>query len=574
MAHESSLIAMIVIGLALAFVFGTIANRLKVSPLVGYLLAGVAVGPFTPGYVADQALASQLAEIGVILLMFGVGLHFSLKDLLAVRKIVLPSASVQIAVSALLGLAIAMLLGWPIGTSIVFGIAVSVASTVVVLRNLTDRRVLDTERGHIAIGWLVYQDLLMIVVLVLLPPLAGLLKGDAVTIGAGALTETLVMTLGKVAAFIALMLLVGRRGIPWILHFVAHTGSRELFRLAVLATALGVAFLASELFGVSFALGAFFAGMVLSESALSQRAAEETLPLRDAFAVLFFVSVGMLFNPIVLFEEIVPLAGTILVVMIGGAGTAYFMTRRLGQPVGNSLLIAANLAQIGEFSFILSDLGIGLGILPMRARNLILGTSILTILANPIVFVAMDRLKRRLEARAAPEETEGVPEPEPEIIIPTTLANHAVLIGFGRVGKLVVENLEQAGWPILVIEDAPEALEQLHARNIEAISGNAVKENVIAAANLAEARILLVAIPNAFEACEIIKQARAINTDLEIVARAHFDAEIEQLRQYGANVVIMGEREIARSMTNYTLALPPHEASVPEPPEPGDQSSW
>ena len=250
------------------------------------------------------------------------------------------------------------------------------------------------------------------------------------------------------------------------------------------------------------------------------------------------------------------------------------MTRRLGQPIGNSLLIAANLAQIGEFSFILADLGIGLGILPVRARNLILGTSILTILANPIVFAVTERLRHRLEARFAPEEAEAAPEPAPEIIIPTNLTGHAVLIGFGRVGKLVVENLEQAGWPILVIEDSPEGIEQLHARNIETISGNAVKENVIAAANLAEARILLVAIPNAFEACEIIKQARAINPELEIVARAHFDAEIEQLRQYGATVVIMGEREIARSMTDYTLALPPLEKPAPEPPTPGDQLSW
>ena len=569
MAHESALIAMIVIGLGLAFVFGTIANRLRISPLVGYLLTGVAVGPFTPGFVADQGLASQLAEIGVILLMFGVGLHFSLKDLLAVRNIVLPSASVQIVVSALVGLVIAMLLGWSIGTSLVFGLAISVASTVVVLRNLTDRRLLDTERGHIAIGWLVYQDLLMIIVLVLLPPLAGLLKGepapDMASVGAGSLTETLIMTLGKVAAFIALMLLVGRRGIPWILHFVAHTGSRELFRLAVLVIALGVAFLAAELFGVSFALGAFFAGMVLSESPLSQRAAEETLPLRDAFAVLFFVSVGMLFNPIVLIQEFVPLAGTVLAVMIGGAGTAYFITRRLGQPVASSLLIAANLAQIGEFSFIVSDLGIGLGILPVRARNLVLGTSILTILANPIVFALTDRLRHKLESRNVPDEAERAPEPEPEVIVPTTLTDHAVLVGFGRVGKLVVANLEQAGWPILVIEDSPEALEQLRAKHIEAIWGNAVKESVIGAANLREARILLVAIPNAFEACQVIQQARAINPEIEIVARAHFDAEIEQLRQYGATVVIMGEREIARSMTDYTLALPPRR-------DPGDQT--
>ncbi len=577
MPHESALIGTIVVGLALAFVFGTIANHLKISPLVGYLLAGVAVGPFTPGYVADQGLASQLAEIGVILLMFGVGLHFSLKDLLAVRKIVLPSASLQMTVSALLGLAIALILGWSIGTSIVFGLTLSVASTVVVLRNLTDRRLLDTERGHIAIGWLVYQDLLMIIVLVLLPPLAGLLKGDpapdVASAGAGSLTETLIMTLGKVAAFIAIMLLIGRRGIPWILHFVAHTGSRELFRLAVLVIALGVAFLASELFGVSFALGAFFAGMVLSESALSQRAAEETLPLRDAFAVLFFVSVGMLFNPYVLFQEIIPLAGTVLVVMIGGACTAYFVTRRLGQPVGNSLLIAACLAQIGEFSFILSDLGIGLGILPLRARNLVLGTSILTILANPIVFALTDRLKRKLEALTPPDEQASEPQPAPEIIVPTTLTNHAVLVGFGRVGRLVVDNLEQAGWPILVIEDAPEAMEQLRAKHIEAIWGNAVKESIISAANLREARILLVAIPNAFEACQVIQLARTINPDLEIVARAHFDAEIEQLRQYGANVVIMGEREIARSMTEYTLALPPRNPPAGQPPAPDAQPS-
>jgi CPA2 family monovalent cation:H+ antiporter-2 len=567
MPHESSLVATIVIGLGLAFVFGTIANRLKISPIVGYLLAGVAVGPFTPGFVADQALASQLAEIGVILLMFGVGLHFSLKDLLAVRLVVLPGAAVQILVSALLGTGIGLLIGWPIGTSIVFGLTLSVASTVVLLRTLTDRRVLDTERGHIAIGWLVFQDLLMVLVLVLLPPLSGVIKsagpGTSAGVEAATLFETLAVTIGKVAAFIALMLLVGRRGIPAVLHFIAHTGSRELFRLAVLAVALGVAFLAAELFGVSFALGAFFAGMVLSESALSQRAAEETLPLRDAFAVLFFVSVGMLFDPRVLWQEIGPLAGTLLVVLVGGAGTAFVMTRWLGQPVGNALLLAAGLAQIGEFSFILSDLGIGLGVVPVRARNLVLGTSILTILGNPILFAALDRWKGAIERRLAPEEAEAVHAPEPEVLTPTTLTNHAVLIGYGRVGRLVVESLGQANWPFLVIEDAPEAVEALEARGVEFIRGNGVEPHVLAAANLPAARILLVAIPNGFEACQIVQQARALNPGLEIVARAHFDAEMDQLRQYGANVVIMGERELARSMVEHVRTLP--ETGAPTP---------
>jgi K+:H+ antiporter len=566
MDHESTLIATIVIGLGLAFVFGAIAHRLRISPIVGYLLAGVAVGPFTPGFVADQGLAGQLAEIGVILLMFGVGLHFSFKDLLSVRRIVFPGAAVQILVSALLGMGIALLMGWPVGTGIVFGLALSVASTVVLLRGLSERRLIDTERGHIALGWLVFQDLLMVVVLVLLPPLSGILKNDvpggAGGLDAGALAETLAITLGKVAAFIALMLLVGRRGIPWILHYIAHTGSRELFRLAVLAVALGVAFAASALFGVSFALGAFFAGMVLSESKLSQRAAEESLPLRDAFAVLFFVSVGMLFDPFVLLREPLPLLGTIVVVMIGGAGTAVLMTRALGQPVGNALLIGAGLAQIGEFSFILSDLGIDLGVLPIRARDLVLGTSILTILANPVLFAAAERRRRALEGQQPPVTPEAAEEAAQEALVPTALSGHAVLIGFGRVGRLVVATLEQAGWPILVIETAQDAIEQLRAQNIEMISGNAAEARVLAAANLGQARVLLVAIPDAFEACQIVQQARTAHPDLEIVARAHFDAEFDHLVQYGASTVVMGEREIARSMVEHVRSLPDRDDAV------------
>jgi CPA2 family monovalent cation:H+ antiporter-2 len=555
MAHDSSsLIAIIVVGLGLAFVLGTLAHRLKISPLVGYLLAGVVVGPFTPGFVADQGLASQLAEIGVILLMFGVGLHFSLKDLLSVRGIVFPGAAVQVTVSTLLGLGVARLLGWSTGVGIVFGLSLSVASTVVLLRALQERRLLDSERGHIAIGWLVFQDLLTVIALVLLPPLSGLLQGEAAgpSLNLGALAATVGLTLGKVAAFIALMLIVGRRVIPAILHYIAHTGSRELFRLAVLSVALGVAFIASELFGVSFALGAFFAGVVLSESQLSQRAAEESLPFRDAFAVLFFVSVGMLFNPMVLMREPVALLGAISVIALG-ATTAMVVVRLRGYPLETALLVGAGLAQIGEFSFILADLGIGIGVLPVSARDLILGTSILTILANPLLFAGLERLKPWLE-RHGPAAM--MPTPAPEALIVTDLTDHAVLIGYGRVGHVVGAGLKQQGWPFLVIEDGAEAIEKLRAEGIETILGNAAEDRVADAANLATARILLVAIPNAFEACQIIKHARAANPNLEIVARAHFDAEVDSLMSYGANSVVMGEREIARSMLEHTRTVP------------------
>jgi K+:H+ antiporter len=551
MSHGSSLIAIVVIGLGLAFVLGTIANRLGISIIVGYLLAGVAVGPFTPGFVADQNVASQLAEIGVILLMFGVGLHFSLKDLLSVRNIVIPGAVVQIAVSTLLGMGLGRLLGWSAGTSFVFGLALSVASTVVLMHALQDRRLVDTGRGQIAIGWLVVQDLLTVLALVLLPPLAGLLRGDGGPLDAGALVTALGLTIGKVMAFIALMLLVGHRIIPAILHYIAHTGSRELFRLAVLAVALGVAFVAAELFGVSFALGAFFAGMVLSESELSQRAAEESLPLRDAFAVLFFISVGMLFNPAVLLREPGPLLGTLLVVMVGGPCAALLMVRAFGYPLATALIIAVGLAQIGEFSFILADLGIRLGLLPERARDLILGTSIVSIFANPILFTALERMKpwiERWDAKRAPPPPQEVAEEELPV---SGLSDHAVLVGYGRVGRLVCASLLREGWPLLVIEARAERAEQMRAEGIETITGNAAQDRVLKAANLPQAHILMVAIPDVFESGQIVEQARAANPGLEIIARAHSEAEAQHLMQHGASSVVMGEREIARTMLEH-----------------------
>ena len=557
MHHTPSLIATIVAGIGLAFIFGTIANRLRVSPLVGYLLAGVVVGPFTPGFIADQVLAPQLAEIGVILLMFGVGLHFSLKDLMAIRAIVIPGAIVQVTASAALGWTLAWFLGAsPVG-AVAFGVALSVASTVVLMRGLQERHLVETDRGHIVVGWLVVQDLLMVIVLVLLPPIAaafGQQGGTAAgAIDYGSLAASLGITLAKVALFVVLMLIVGRRAIPMLLHYIAHTGSRELFRLAVLSVALGVALTASELFGVSFALGAFFAGMTLSESELSQVAAEESLPLRDAFAVLFFVSVGMLFDPTILVQDPLPIGGVLLLVLVGNPLLAFLLARLFGARFDAALLLAAGLAQIGEFSFILADLGIGLGMLSEHARHLILAGSILSILVNPLLFAfpgwLLPRLRRRRAPAAAPEVS-----PSEAPLVPTRLKDHAILIGYGRVGRLVGQGLAESGWPLLVIEDAEDAFERAKAAPVEAIHGNAADDRILKAANLDDARMLLVAIPNAFEAGQIVEQARAANPRIEIVARAHFDAEVEHLLQHGADIVIMGEREIARSMLERAAA--------------------
>ena len=555
MSHESPLISILVIGLCLAFILGTLANRLKISLLVGYLLAGVAVGPFTPGFVADQGLALQLAEIGVILLMFGVGLHFSVSDLIAVRAVAIPGALIQIALSTAMGMGVAWLLGLPLGGELVFGLAVSVASTVVLLRTLQERRIMDTERGHIAVGWLVIQDLVTVLALVLLPVMAPLLKNTAATtLSLSGLSVTVAITLGKVVAFVALMLVIGRRVIPEVLHYVAHTGSRELFRLSVLAVALGVAFVASELFGVSFALGAFVAGMVLSESKLSQRAAEETLPLRDAFAVLFFISVGMLFDPTVLIHDPLPLVATLAVIVIGTPTVAFLILRLLRQPSGTALTIAAGLAQIGEFSFILATLGIGLGLLDQRGRDLLLGASILSILLNPLFFLIAGRMKSRADRHAEVPSTTKHAAPPPPIELPvTTLRGHAVLVGYGRVGSLLAEGLLRNGWKLLVMEAGDESVQPLRDRGVEVLLGNAADPELLKSANLAMARLLLVAIPDAFEAGQIVQQARAANPGIEIIARAHFDSAVEHLSQHGATTVVMGEREIARAMLEHAV---------------------
>src|ERR1043166_1226251 len=419
MPLHTSLVPTIVFGIVLAFAFGAVAHRFQASPIVGYLLAGVGIGPFPPGFVADQSIANELSELGIILLMFGVGLQFSLQELLSVRAIAVPGAIVQIVLASGLGAALARLLGWPLGGGLIFGAALSVASTVVVLRALQERRLLDTERGRIAVGWLIVEDLAMVLLLVFVPALGDLTQGlRGVDIATVALP--LAITLGKFATFIALMWLVGRRVIPWLLHYVAHTGSRELFRLAVLAIALGVAYGAATLFEVSFALGAFFAGMILSESTLSQRAAQETLPLRDAFAVLFFVSVGMLFNPSIIVSHPFSLLATLLIITIGKSTVAYGVMRLFRYPKSSALMIALSRAQIGEFSFILAGLGVALGVLPAVGRDLILAGALISILLTPFLFAGADWIYAHHEPpKKAPPAAVPEPQPEPEPETPT-----------------------------------------------------------------------------------------------------------------------------------------------------------
>jgi monovalent cation:H+ antiporter-2, CPA2 family len=548
MPIHTPLIATIVVGLVLAFILGALANRFRISPIVGYLLAGVLIGPFTPGYVADQRLANDLAEIGVILLMFGVGLHFTLQDLLSVRAIAVPGAIVQIVVATALGMLLAHFLGWPVGAGIVFGLALSVASTVVLLRALQERRLVETERGRIAVGWLVVEDFVMILALVLLPSLAGILKGNP---GAGfvALAVPLLITLGKVAAFVAVMLVIGKRVIPWILHSVAHTGSRELFRLCVLAIALGVAYGASVLFDVSFALGAFFAGMILSESELSQRAASETLPLRDAFAVLFFVSVGMLVDPLIVLRDPGPLLAVVLIILFGKSIAAFAIVRMFGYPTSHALTVSASLAQIGEFSFILAGLGVGLALLPERGRDLILAGAIISIMLNPVLFFCLDRYLAWSKAKEPATEPKGPEEKPTREPIPTTqLSGHVVLVGYGRVGRVVSSGVKEMRIPLLLIEEIRPLVVQAREAGLEAIHGNAANREVIEAANLRAARCLIVAIPDAFEGGQVVTQARALNPALSIIARSHSDEETAHLKTHGATKVIMGEEEIARAM--------------------------
>ncbi|MES2242603.1 MAG: YbaL family putative K(+) efflux transporter [Pseudomonadota bacterium] len=556
MPHSVSLISTIAAGLGLALIFGFIAARLKLPSLVGYLLAGVLIGPFTPGFVADAAIASQLAEIGVMLLMFGVGLHFSLDDLLAVRKIAVPGAVVQMTVATVLGMGLAHWWGWNLGGALVFGLSLSVASTVVLLRALEARGVLDSANGRIAVGWLVVEDLAMVLVLVLLPPLGGWLSGRGEA-DVDSLWKTLGLTLLQVGGFVALMLVVGRRFFPWVLWQVQRTGSRELFTLCVVSAAVGIAFGATALFGVSFALGAFFAGMVMRESEFSHRAAEESLPLRDAFAVLFFVSVGMLFDPWVIVERPLQVLAVVAIIVVGKSLAAMALVLSFRYPLNTALTVSASLAQIGEFSFILVAMGVSLQLLPPEGQSLVLAGALISIALNQLVFKAVEPLQRWILARSPlARKLEARDDPTAELPASTDekyLSRQVVLVGYGRVGRRIAEALTANQLPFVVVEQNREVVERLRAEGLMAVSGDAAEPVVLVQAHIANARMLVIATPDTLNVRQMVNTARTLNPDIEIVVRTHSEAEAKLLESEHAGKIFLGEEELAQLMMRYVL---------------------
>ncbi|MDM0034054.1 YbaL family putative K(+) efflux transporter [Variovorax sp. J22P271] len=555
MPHSVSLINTIAAGLGLALVLGFLATRLRLPALVGYLLAGVIIGPFTPGFVADAGIAAQLAEIGVMLLMFGVGLHFSLDDLLAVRKVALPGALVQMAVATLFGVALASWWGWSPGGALVFGLALSVASTVVLLRALESLGILETFTGRIAVGWLVVEDLAMVLVLVLLPPLAQALGGAAST--GPPIWQTLGLTLLQVGGFVLLMLVVGRRVFPWILWQVARTNSRELFTLCVVAAAVSIAFASAALFGVSFALGAFFAGVVMRESEFSHRAAQESLPLRDAFAVLFFVSVGMLFDPAVLIERPLQVLAVVLVIVVGKSVAACALVLLLRYPLGTALTVSASLAQIGEFSFILAALGGSLGLLPPEGQSLLLAGALISIASNPLWFSLIGPVQQWLHAHSSfARGLASRDDPLAELPMHTEaryLSRQVVLVGYGRVGRRIAAALAANDIPFVVAEQNRAIVEQLRGEGMAAVWGDAADPAVLIQAHIARARVLVIATADAINVRQMIEAARTLNPSIETVIRSHNEDEARLLTQQDAVTVCLGEQELAQAMARTVL---------------------
>jgi CPA2 family monovalent cation:H+ antiporter-2 len=558
MDHEPVLITTIAIGLSAAFVGGLLARRLRLPAIVGYIAAGVAIGPFTPGFIADGAIATELAELGVILLMFGVGIHFSIRDLLAVKSIAVPGAVGQILVATLLGVGLGIALGWGVGGGLVLGLAVSVASTVVLLRALMDRGDLDTAQGRIAVGWLIVEDLFTVVVLVLLPSIAPLLGGsaEAADSGLGPIGDV-ALALGKAAIFAALMIVAGARVVPWLLHQVAREGSRELFTLAVLAIALGIAYLSYEVFGVSFALGAFLAGAVVGESDMSHQAAQDALPLRDAFAVLFFVSVGMLLDPAFLLAQPLAILAVLLLVVAAKALAAFAIVALAGYPVRVGLTVASGLAQIGEFSFILGTVGLSLGLLPPDGFQLIVAGALLSITINPFLFRSIDPLEQRLR-RVGPLRRLTARRAGDLALLDhdtaDTLQGHAVLAGYGRVGRLIAPALERRGFRYVVVTQQRDEVDGLRAHGVPAVFGDATSPEVLELVHLERARVLVIASTDVHEARTIIEHARSVRPDLDIIVRTHSDTEAAHLRGLGSKVQpIHGDRELAVQMARYTL---------------------
>ena len=559
MPHSVSLINTIAAGLGLALIFGFVAVRLRLPALVGYLLAGVIIGPFTPGFVADAGIAAQLAEIGVMLLMFGVGLHFSLSDLLSVRKIALPGALVQMVVATALGVGLASWWGWSFGAALVFGLALSVASTVVLLRALESLGILDSHTGRIAVGWLVVEDLAMVLVLVLMPALAAALNGSASggstagsTPGGEPIWQALGLTLLQVGGFVTLMLVVGRRVVPWVLWQIARTGSRELFTLCVVAAAVGIAFASAALFGVSFALGAFFAGMVMRESEFSHRAAQESLPFRDAFAVLFFVSVGMLFDPWVLVERPLQVLAVVLVIVVGKSLAACALVLAFRYPLRTALTVSASLAQIGEFSFILVGLGASLGLLPPEGTSLVLAGALISIATNPLWFSAIAPMERWLHRHSSwARRLAARDDPLAELPADTAadhLSRQVVLVGYGRVGRQIAAELRAHALPVVVADQNRELVEAMRSQGIAAVWGDAAEPAVLIQAHIARARVLVIATPDAIDVRQIIATARALNPEIDVVIRSHNEVEARLLTSEAAATVFLGERELAHAM--------------------------
>lgn len=558
MEHNVSLITTIAAAFGLALILGVIAARLKLPALVGYLLAGIIIGPATPGYVADLHIASQLSEIGVMLLMFGVGLHFSVKDLMSVKNIAVPGAIVQMGLATMLGFFVAQSWGWTFGEALVFGLCLSCASTVVLLKALEAKGVLESRNGQIAVGWLVVEDLATVLVLVLLPPLATLLGGTTTVVTeTGPLWWTISQTLLQVAAFVVLMLVVGRRVFPWLLWQVASTGSRELFTLAVIAGAISIAYGAAELFHVSFALGAFFAGMVMRESEFSHRAAEESLPLRDAFSVLFFAAVGMLFEPAILVEQPLHVLIVLAIIVLGKFFAAFVLVLLFRYPLNSALTVAASLAQIGEFSFILAGLGMTLGLLPQEGMSLILAGALLSIALNPLLFAMVSPLNTWVLKRSAlARKLDSRADPFSELPMDTDrkyLENQVVLVGYGRVGRRIAAGLSAQNIPFVVADKNHDRVEQLRQQGIPAVFGDATEVEVLIQAHILHAAVLVIATPETIDVRKTVHSARLVNPDIQVILRTHNEDEVELLKQEQLGQVFLGEDELALSMTKATL---------------------
>lgn len=549
-AHDLPLVTTIAMGFTSAFACGLIASKLRLSPIVGYLIAGILIGPFTPGIMADPAIAEQLSEIGILLLMFGVGLHFSLKDLWEVRRIAIPGAIVQIGAATGLGLLVSHFWGWSLGSGLMFGLALSVASTVVLLRALEEHNLMQSNNGHIAIGWLIVEDIVMVLALVLIPSIAAS-NSDAADTN---LLINLGVAIGKITLFVILMVVAGKRILPWLLTTVARTRSRELFTLSVFAVAMGVAFGASSLFGVSFALGAFFAGMMIRESDLSHEAADKALPLQDAFAVLFFVSVGMLFNPYVLVEQPLRVLLTAGIIVVGKSIAAFLIILLFRYPMKTGMIVSAGLAQIGEFSFILAAIGISYGILPEEGRDLILAGAIISIALNPLFFVTSRWIYEWMARHPNISQRFNIGEDELSHLTEhekETLRDLVILVGYGRVGKHICTNVESSYIDLVVIDANRERVELLREKGSHAIAGDATHEETLREAAIDKAVAIIVAIPNPFEARRIVETARGLCPNIRVLARAHNEEELEYFADQGVDLAVMGPREVGRRMVEY-----------------------